>query len=137
MKFGKSNHRPYSLRNRLTGYLSIPLLVLLGISVVTDYREGMLVANTAYDYALFSTALALSSRLDLDDKGIDIDLPAEADAVIRTDAEDRIFYAVILKSGSLVAGDPQLAALDIPSNTGRRQLPVRAARRGLDQNRHL
>ena len=70
MKFGQLNNRPYSLRNRLTGYLSIALLILLGIRVVTDYREGMVVANAAYDYALFSTALALSSRLDLDEKGV-------------------------------------------------------------------
>ena len=116
MKFAAPVNRPYSLRNRLTGYLSIPLLILLGISVVTDYREGMNVANTAYDYALFSTALALASRLDLDEKGVDIDLSTEADAIIRTDAEDKIFYAVVLKNGSLVAGDPQLAALDTPSN---------------------
>ncbi|MDB5813359.1 MAG: hypothetical protein JWN23_476 [Rhodocyclales bacterium] len=115
MKFSKSTIRPYSLRNKLTGYLSIPLLVLLGISIVTDYREGMNVANTAYDYALFSTALVLASRLDLDDKGVDIDLPSEVDTVLRTDAEDKVFYAVVLQNGNLVAGDAQLAALDIPS----------------------
>jgi len=100
--------QPYSLRRRLLVFLLVPLLAMLGVSIVTDYREGMHVANKAYDHALLSTALAVAARLDLDTKELDLDLPAQAEAVLRTDLADKVFYAVMNPAGKLIAGDQQL-----------------------------
>ena len=105
---------PYSLRKRLIGFLLVPLLALLGISIITDYREGMHVANKAYDHALFSTVLAVAARLDRDSAGLDLDLPAQAEEVLRTDMADKLFYVVLDSKNSLIAGDKALIPLATP-----------------------
>lgn len=64
----------YSIRKRLIGYLLVPLTALLAFSIVTDYREGLHVANKAYDHALFGTVLAIAAQLDPDENGLDLDL---------------------------------------------------------------
>lgn len=119
---------PFSLRRRLLGFLLVPLLILMGASVVSDYREGLSVANAAYDYALFSTAQAVAARLDPDP-------PSRTGSAVHADAIDRIFYALIDSEGTLLSGDRRLAALADPSGPGNPSyrfetlgdLPVRVA----------
>jgi len=129
------NRSSYSLRRRLLGFLLMPLLALLGISIITDYTEGMHVANRAYDHALFSTALAVAARLDSNENENDIDLTAQAESVLRTDVADKVYFAVTRSNGSLIAGDKQLAAKATPAYEGNPSyhfdtmggLPVRVA----------
>jgi len=119
---------PFSLRRRLLGFVLAPLLLLMAASVVSDYREGLKVANAAYDYALFSTAQAVAARLDPDP-------PSRTRAAVHADAIDRIFYALIDSDGTLISGDRRLAALadaSAPGNPSYRfetlgDLPVRVA----------
>lgn len=99
-----SNTVPFSLRRRLLGFLLVPLLLLLGVSVESDYREGLSVANSAYDYALYSTAQAVAARLDPDP-------PSRTGAAVHTDPIDRIFYALIDSDGTFISGDSRLVAL--------------------------
>ncbi|MCL2160868.1 MAG: sensor histidine kinase N-terminal domain-containing protein [Betaproteobacteria bacterium] len=103
--------RPYSLRARLLVFLLVPLLALLGVSIVTDYREGLHITNEAYDQALHSTALALSAIVDRDTAGTDLDLPTQAEAVLRVDMADQVYYAIFDENGALQAGDAQLSSL--------------------------
>jgi two-component system, OmpR family, sensor histidine kinase TctE len=103
--------KAYSLRKRLLGFLLVPLIALLGISIITDYREGMHVANKAYDHALLSTALAVAAQIDRDSPDLDLDLPSQADAVLSMDLVDKVFYAVIDDNGRLLAGDSRLLEL--------------------------
>lgn len=48
-----------TLRHRLLLFISWPLLVLLGASMVADYRSALGIAGEAYDNALARTAIAL------------------------------------------------------------------------------
>ncbi|TAH42102.1 MAG: sensor histidine kinase [Betaproteobacteria bacterium] len=107
---------PRTLHGRLLVSLAGSLIALLAISVVADYRTALGLANEAYDRALASTAIALASRLerDADDERIEIDLPPAAEAVLRSDPEDSVLYAVVDEAGRLVAGDAALAALPWP-----------------------
>lgn len=104
----------YSIRKRLIGYLLVPLTALLAFSIVTDYREGLHVANKAYDHALFGTVLAIAAQLDPDENGLDLDLQEQAEQVLRTDMADEVFYAVIDRHGRLIAGEPLLQSKLIP-----------------------
>jgi two-component system sensor histidine kinase TctE len=108
-----------TLRGRLLISLAVPLLALLALSVVADYRTALRLANESYDYVLTGTAMALASRLehDADDAPIEVDLPPAADAILRTDQEDTILYAVIDRNGRLVVGDRDLARLPLAPAT--------------------
>src|SRR5574337_2211429 len=101
----------HTLRARLMALLLVPLLTVLGLSVVADYRTALGLANRAYDRALQGSAIALSSRLegDADDAPLELDLPPAAEAILRTDPGDTVYYAVVEASGRLIAGDPSLA----------------------------
>lgn len=101
-----------TLRRRLLLGLLLPLLALLGIGVVADYRTGVRLAEDAYDHALTSTAIALAARLELDkDHDLDVDLPAAAEAVLRSDPTDRIDFAVYDHQGKLISGNAGLREL--------------------------
>ncbi|MBS0551461.1 MAG: sensor histidine kinase N-terminal domain-containing protein, partial [Proteobacteria bacterium] len=108
---------PVSLHGRLLVSLAVSLFALLAISVVADYRTAIGLADEAYDKALAGTAIALASRLerDADDEKIEVDLPPAAEAVLRSDPEDVVLYAVVDGTGRLVAGDAALAALPCPA----------------------
>lgn len=104
-----------TLRGRLTLVLLVPLLVVLALSVVADYRTALALANESYDQALLGTATALSSRLegDEDDAPLELDLPPAAEAILRADPEDMVLYAVVEAGGRLIAGDRSLLAVPL------------------------
>ncbi|MCL2589907.1 MAG: sensor histidine kinase N-terminal domain-containing protein [Betaproteobacteria bacterium] len=103
--------RPYSLRARLLAFLLVPFLALLGISIITDYQEGLRIANEAYDQTLHSTALALSGIIDHDPTDASFDLPTQAKAVLRFDAVDQLYYAIFDSNNALLAGDARMSSL--------------------------
>ncbi|MDR0576399.1 MAG: sensor histidine kinase [Candidatus Accumulibacter sp.] len=101
----------YSLRARLLAFLLAPLLALIGASAITDYQEGLRVANDAYDQAMHSTALALSAIVDRAPAGSDPAETTRAAAVLRVDTLDQVYYAVVDGNGRLLAGDAQMIPL--------------------------
>ena len=105
-----------TLRHRLLLFISWPLLVLLGASMVADYRSALGIAGEAYDNALARTAIALVTRLerDDDDKDIEVDVPPAADEILRSDPQDTVQYVVFDDKGKRVAGDAALLALPRP-----------------------
>ncbi|MBL8446094.1 MAG: sensor histidine kinase [Zoogloeaceae bacterium] len=105
--------RPVSLRGRLIGLLVVPLLVVLAVSVVVDYRTAVSLTDATFDRALLGTAMALASRLESDDDDgpLELDLPPAAEAILRADEADSVLYAVIDGAGRRIAGDEALAAL--------------------------
>jgi two-component system sensor histidine kinase TctE len=102
-----------SLRSRLTLTLLLPLLAVLALSVVADYRTAIALANDTADRALLSTAMALTARLegDEDDNPLELDLPPAAEAILRADGSDQLLYAVVDASGRRIAGDRALLAV--------------------------
>jgi two-component system sensor histidine kinase TctE len=103
--------RSKCLRTRLLLALFVPVIVVLAVSVVTDYRTATRLSNDAYDQVLLGSATALASRLegDADDAPLELDLPAAAEAVLRSDAIDILRYAVVAADGRLIAGDGLLS----------------------------
>ena len=113
-----------TLRRRLLIFISWPLLGLLAISMVADYQSALGIAGEAYDKALTSTAIALVTRLerDHDDKDIELDVPPAADAILRSDTEDKVQYVVFDENGRLIAGDAELLALPPPQEANKSEL---------------
>jgi len=99
-----------SVSRRLLGLLLLPLALLLGVGLFIDYRSGAATIEGAYDRVLRETAMAVAAHLrDADGDGhIDADLPPQAIALLRSDSQDSIYYAVRTVSGSLVSGDADL-----------------------------
>ena len=100
-----------SVSRRLLGLLLLPLALLLGVGLFIDYRSGATTIEGAYDRALRETAMAVAAHLrDADGDGhIDADLPPQAIALLRSDSQDSIYYAVRTAEGVLVSGDADLA----------------------------
>jgi two-component system sensor histidine kinase TctE len=99
-----------SLRARLVVWLLLPLafvgIVAEGIAYVSMHDR----LTTAYDQDLGDIARALVPFLERKDNHIVLTFTPQADAVLRSDSSERIFYAVLDSRGELLAGDPGLPA---------------------------
>lgn len=99
-----------SLRSRLLRFLLLPLLSVVAISVWSDYRSNLSQSNNAYDHALASSAVALAALVGQHQGKVKVDLPPSAEALLRTDPFDHIFFAIYDNEGRRVAGDADLHA---------------------------
>jgi two-component system, OmpR family, sensor histidine kinase TctE len=110
-----------TLRHRLLTFIFWPLLIVLGVSMVVDYRSALSIASEAYDNTLSTTAVALVTRLerDDDDRNIEVDIPPAADEILRSDSADDVLYVVFDEHGKVVAGDAVLLALARPAEANR------------------
>ena len=87
-------------------------------SVVGNVRS-LAQAHEAYDRTLLGSALVISERLSLVDGEVVADLPYAALEMLRTDAQDRIFYRVAdLRDGRYVTGYEDLPAPASPTGEG-------------------
>ena len=101
---------PRSVRERLLRLLLVPLVALLVVSIWSDYHTAIEPARTAYDQALADAAVAVAAHVRVQSGRIELDLPPQAIAVLRTDRYDQIYYRVADPSGTFLAGD-----IDLPS----------------------
>lgn len=108
-----------TLRSRLLVFLLAPMAIVLLASVSTDYRFAYDPANEAYDHALLDDAVALAGRVRVAQGKAEVDLPAAAEAVLRSDRTDQEFLAIYGPGGQLLAGDADL----MPEPTPNRQNP--------------
>lgn len=99
---------PGTLRRRLLVLLGLPLLALLFLSLAIDYRIAYEPASEAYDHALSDDAIALSGRIRFLDTRLQVDLPAAAEAVLRTDRSDQEYLSIYGPKDQLLAGDADL-----------------------------
>ena len=99
-----------SLRTALLRSLAAPLLFALVAGSLLAYRIAGEVVSTAYDQSLVNLAEGIAQRVRITGGEIHLDLPAEAEAVLRTDQVDRIYFRVVDDAGRLVAGDAALPA---------------------------
>ncbi|MDT9001999.1 sensor histidine kinase [Paucibacter sp. APW11] len=105
MSMGRSR----SIRQRLVLGLALPLILVLGLALWLNHQAALALADQAFDKALLNAAVALSARLELDsDSDLDVDLPSSAQAVLQTDAIDRMFFAVVDPGQRLVWGEDWL-----------------------------
>lgn len=110
-----------SIRRRLLVTLLAPLSIFFVIAVGLGYRSAVDTAGTAFDHGLSDDALALAARASVRSDGtLDFDLPPAAEAILRTDSEDREFLAAWGPDGRLLAGDADLSpSSDPPSDRPR------------------
>ncbi|MCH2221547.1 MAG: sensor histidine kinase N-terminal domain-containing protein, partial [Dechloromonas sp.] len=83
-----------TLRRRLLALLVLPLAALLALSLAVDYRIAFEPAADAYDHALADDAIALAGRIRYLDARLQVDLPAAAEAVLRTNRSDEEFLSI-------------------------------------------
>jgi two-component system sensor histidine kinase TctE len=122
-----------SLRLRLLAWLLPPLLLVAiaaagGADVFLERR-----LTAAYDLDLGDIARAIAPYVRARDGRIAVEFTPQAEAVLRADSSDQIYYAVLDSRGALAAGDPQFpgplaAAAPEPRfwNASRLGVPVRA-----------
>jgi two-component system, OmpR family, sensor histidine kinase TctE len=104
-----------SLRQRLLLTILTPLMVVLTISVLFDYRLAKGTADVAFDQGLADAALDIASHIKAGDSKLSVELSAEAEALLRSDASDKIYFAVRDGAGRLLAGDADLPVLPLAS----------------------
>lgn len=97
-----------TLRKRLLVSLLAPLAAMLLISLAADYHIAFDPADEAYDHALVDDTVALAGRVHASGTAIEVDLPAAAEAVLRSNGRDQEFLAVRGPDGLLLAGDADL-----------------------------
>ncbi len=101
-------HRNLSIRQRLLLWLVPPLILLWGLSVVGDYHLTQDPAEEAFDRALLDSALALAANLKTEGRTTRLSLSPEAEAVLRFDGTDHIYFAVFDDQKRQLAGDHEL-----------------------------
>jgi len=108
-----------SIRRSLLGWLVPAFAVMLGIGALAAYYVALRPALDAYDQALTDDALALSASVHVVDGKPVLDLPPQAEQLLRTEAYDRVYYALRGPDGRRVSGDPIPGPPSVPAD-GRR-----------------
>jgi two-component system sensor histidine kinase TctE len=121
-----------SIRLRLLKWLIGPILLLNLAGASLAYLLAWIPAQQAFDQAIGDAAAALSARLVAGPDGVLLDLPKQAEQLLRTDETDAIYFVVRGAGGVLVAGDADFPALPgpgAPFDAAMRGEPVRVAQR--------
>src|SRR3954470_15827284 len=100
-----------SLERTLLVWLLPPLVIVGAVAAGGAYVFMEHRLNAAYDQDLGDIARALVPYLKLRDDGrVTLTFTEQADAVLRADSSDQIYYAIKDGTGALVAGDAALPA---------------------------
>jgi two-component system sensor histidine kinase TctE len=100
-----------SIRLRLLKCLIGPVLLLNLAGGALIYALAWMPAQGAFDQGLQDAAGALGARLDADGAGVRIDLPRQAEQVLRGDAVDAVYFVVRGGDGRAIAGDADFPPL--------------------------
>lgn len=82
------------LRSLLLRWLLVPTLALWALGFAATYARSLAQAHEAYDRTLLGAALVIAERLHAADGAVVADLPYAALEMLRTDAQDRIYYRI-------------------------------------------
>lgn len=97
-----------SLRVNLLRLLIPSVAAMLAAGSVAAYYFSIAPAADAYDQALVNSAIALSGRIRTQHGRPVFDLTSEAEAVLRTDKYDTIYFVVRDPKGRVIAGDQDI-----------------------------
>jgi len=100
--------RSLGLRQRLLLWILLPLIAVFIGSILFDYRLAQETANTAYDHSLNNAALDIAAYIQTIGLNSKLHLTPEAEAMLRYDAVDKIFFAVRTPDKRLLLGDANL-----------------------------
>lgn len=107
---------PLGLRQRLMLALMVPLTFVFAIGVILDYRLAKETADAAFDQSLADAALDIASHIQASEGDLDVELSSEAEAMLRSDGKDQIYFAVRDEDGRLLAGDHDLPVGQAPDD---------------------
>ena len=97
-----------SLERTLIAWLLPPLVIVSAAAASGAYVFMERRLNAAYDQDLGDIARAIVPYLRTRDGHVTLNVTEQADAVLRADSRDTIYYAVKDPVGRLIAGDPAL-----------------------------
>ncbi|KQV80781.1 histidine kinase [Massilia sp. Root351] len=100
-----------SIRLRLLKWLIAPILLINLAGGALTYMLAWLPAQTAFDQSLSDAAGALGARLSAANGAWRIDLPPQAEQVLRNGDADAVYFVVRDSAGRVVAGDADFPAL--------------------------
>lgn len=107
---------PLGLRQRLIVALLIPLTLILVASSLFDYRLAKQTANAAHDQGLADSIFDLESHIRKQNFTARLDLTEEAEAMLRSNAPDLLYFSVRDASGKVLAGDSDLPQFALPTD---------------------
>ena len=118
-----------SIRLRLLKWLIGPILVVNLAGAALTYLLAWTPAQLAFDQGLADAALALAARVRVGPQGAELDLPAQAEQVLRADRADATYFVVRRADGSVLAGDADFPAVGLAGTQDARARgePVRVA----------
>ncbi|MBI5174580.1 MAG: sensor histidine kinase [Candidatus Melainabacteria bacterium] len=97
-----------SIRRQLLAWLLIPLCCLCLIASALAYQLATSFASDAYDGQLVNSAAAVAARLRFDGVQITVDLPPAAQAILRHNTSDKLYYQILEIDGRRISGDAVL-----------------------------
>jgi len=100
-----------SIRNQLLGWLLIPLCTIWCIIACAGYLIADKFANDTFDRELLNTADSVIARLRSDHIKVWVDLPPAAQAILRHNDRDKVYFQVLRRDLSRICGD---AILPLP-----------------------
>ncbi len=97
-----------SLKRQLLVWLLVPLLVILPIAAVVEYRLVLVPAKQEIDLQLGDYAIAIASFIKVDGEKIQFAMNPETEHLLRTDQLDTEFFLVLSPDGMTIGGDATL-----------------------------
>lgn len=97
-----------SLLGEILLWLVIILMMAWAIGVVMIYNVTGKFANDPYDAMLSNNVHALSKLVGFEAGRITINLPGPAREVLRTDAQDKVYFQITDAQGNLLVGDSEV-----------------------------
>lgn len=94
-----------SLRSQLLCWLLLPLGLIWLLTACGAYFLAEHFANNAFDRELLNSADSVVARLRSDPVKIWVDMPPAAQAILRHNYRDRIYYQVLNPDGTRISGD--------------------------------
>ncbi|MGE5471767.1 MAG: sensor histidine kinase [Bacteroidota bacterium] len=111
--------QPPGLRRRLIVALSIPLILILCVSSLLDYRLARETSDSANDQALADAVFDLESHIRSQPSlAAGMDLTQESEAMLRSNAPDKVYFSIRDSSQRLLAGDADIPEFAMPSGAG-------------------
>ncbi len=97
-----------SLRKRLLLVIITPRCLISAVGAMVDYGIARVTADAAFDQSLADAVLDIASHIQTDGIEPAVRLSAEAEAMLRNDPSDKIFYSIRDGNGAILAGDGDL-----------------------------
>lgn len=97
-----------SLRRQLLIWLLVPLLIVMPVAAVVQYRLTLLPAKQEIDQQLGDFAIAIASFIKVNGDKVRFEMAPETEHLLRTDQLDAEFFLVLDPNGKILSGDKTL-----------------------------